>query len=172
MAEISDEELEGLEHYLTGIQQYLDEFDEEDAVSNFAGSQGYPSDGTFGGPLMCGKDGYKISKGEPLLDKEGNPENLISDFKFSNTTKFPYLCKNQDLFKMSQIPDDQKHFDINNPEWLGIVINSQNNSFLSNYARNKFGKKLCTNLSKIIGCETPPSYILNPPVLNTHQVIC
>ena len=73
MAEISDEELEGLEYYLTGIQEYLDNFDEEDAVSNFAGSQGYPSDGTFGGPLMCGKDGYKISKGEPLLDKEGNP---------------------------------------------------------------------------------------------------
>ena len=22
---------------------------------------------------MCGKDGYKISKGKPLLDKEGNP---------------------------------------------------------------------------------------------------
>jgi len=73
MAEISDEELEGLELYLTGIQEYLNNFDEDDAVSNFAGSQGYPSDGSFGGPLMCGKDGYKISKGEPLLDKEGEP---------------------------------------------------------------------------------------------------
>ena len=73
MAEISEYELEGLELYLTGIQEYIDNFDEDDAVSNFAGSQGYPSDGTFGGPLMCGKDGYKISKGEPLLDKEGNP---------------------------------------------------------------------------------------------------
>lgn len=73
MEEISDEELEGLELYLTGIQEYLDNFTEEDAASNFAGAQGYPSDGSFGGPLMCGKDGYKISKGEPLLDKEGNP---------------------------------------------------------------------------------------------------
>lgn len=73
MADISEKELEGLELYLTSIQQYLNNFDELDAVSNFAGAQGYPSDGTFGGPLMCGKDGYKISKGKPLLDKEGNP---------------------------------------------------------------------------------------------------
>ena len=58
---------------MTSIQSYIDNFDEEDAVSNFAGAQGYPKDGTFGGPLMCGKDGYKISKGQPLLDKEGNP---------------------------------------------------------------------------------------------------
>ena len=63
----------GVELFLTGIQTFLDNFDEDDAVSNFAGAQGYPSDGTFGGPLMCGKDGYKISKGSPLLDKEGNP---------------------------------------------------------------------------------------------------
>jgi len=73
MDPITDEELEGLELYLTEIQTFLDNFDEEDAVSNFAGAQGYPSDGTFGGPLMCGKDGYKISKGSPLLDKNGEP---------------------------------------------------------------------------------------------------
>ena len=73
MKDITEEELEGLESYLTEIQQFIDNFDEEDARSNFAGAQGYPSDGTFGGPLMCGKDGYKISKGSPLLDKEGNP---------------------------------------------------------------------------------------------------
>lgn len=73
MKELSDEELEGIECHLTDIQAYLDNFNEEDAVSNFAGAQGYPSDGTFGGPLMCGKDGYKISKGSPMLDKEGNP---------------------------------------------------------------------------------------------------
>lgn len=73
MDTITDEELEGLEYYLTEIQNFLDNFDEDDAVANFAGAQSYPSDGTFGGPLMCGKDGYKISKGSPLLDKEGNP---------------------------------------------------------------------------------------------------
>ena len=73
MDEITDEELEGLEHYLTEVQAFIDNFDEEDATKNFAGSQPYPADGTFGGPLMCGKDGYKISKGKPLLDKDGNP---------------------------------------------------------------------------------------------------
>lgn len=73
MKDISPEELEGLEMQLTSIQSYLDNFSEEDASANFAADQGYPKDGTFGGPLMCGKDGYKISKGKPLLDKEGNP---------------------------------------------------------------------------------------------------
>lgn len=73
MKDISEEELEGLEIHLTQIQKFLDEFDEEDAVSNYAGAQPYPSDGSFGGPLMCGKDGFKISRGKPLLDKEGNP---------------------------------------------------------------------------------------------------
>jgi hypothetical protein len=73
MKDISEEELEGLEFHLTEIQKFLDNFDEDDAVSNFAGAQGYPSDGTFGGPLMCGKDGYKMSRGEPVLDKSGNP---------------------------------------------------------------------------------------------------
>lgn len=73
MAEISDTELAGLECYLTGVQSFLDQFDEFDAVSNFAGAQDYPADGSFGGPLMCGKDGFKISKGKPLLDDNGNP---------------------------------------------------------------------------------------------------
>jgi len=73
MKQLSEEEIEGIEYHLTDIQKYLDNFDEEDAVSNFAGAQGYPTDGSFGGPLMCGKDGYKISKGKPLLDKDGEP---------------------------------------------------------------------------------------------------
>lgn len=72
MKNLSDNELEGIEHYLTGIQQYLENFSEEDAISNFAATKGYPSDGTFGGPLMCGKDGYKIYRGEPMLDSNGN----------------------------------------------------------------------------------------------------
>ena len=73
MKELSDQELEGIECHLTEIQTFLDNFDEDDAVANFAGAQGYPQDGSFGGPLMCGKDGYKISKGSPLLDKNGEP---------------------------------------------------------------------------------------------------
>ncbi len=73
MKDISPEELEGLELQLTLVQNYLNNFTEEYAVSNFAADQGYPKDGTFGGPLMCGKDGFKISKGKPLIGPDGNP---------------------------------------------------------------------------------------------------
>lgn len=73
MSPVDESELSGLEYELTEIQSYIDSFDEEKAHSNFAGSQNYPSDGTFGGPLACGKDGYKMRKGEPVLDKDGKP---------------------------------------------------------------------------------------------------
>ena len=77
MEDISAEELEGLELHLTQISDFLTNFDEYDAVSNFASTQypnnrGYPTDGSFGGVLKCGKDGYKIYRGEPLRDKDGN----------------------------------------------------------------------------------------------------
>lgn len=94
MEPVSDEELIGLEYELTEIQSYIDSFDEEKAVSNFAGSQSYPSDGTFGGPLACGKDGYKMRKGQPVLDKEGKP---ITAFICSYRKPFSYyVLKNKD----------------------------------------------------------------------------
>ena len=73
MDKISNEELEGFEYQLTQFQNYLDNFDEESAKSNLAATQDYLKDGTFGGPLACGKDGYKMSRGEPVLDKNGEP---------------------------------------------------------------------------------------------------
>ena len=73
MDKISTEELEGFEYQLTQFQDYLDNFDEESAKSNLAAKQDYPKDGTFGGPLACGKDGYKMSRGQPVLDKNGEP---------------------------------------------------------------------------------------------------
>lgn len=73
MDKITEEELEGFEHQLTQFQNYLDNFDEDAATSNFAAQQDYPRDGTFGGPLACGKDGFKMSKGQPVLDKNGEP---------------------------------------------------------------------------------------------------
>ena len=69
MEEISDDELEGFEYFLTEIQQIIDNFNEESARSNFAGSQDFPKDGSFSGPLSCGfakypdqlkKDGTKM----------------------------------------------------------------------------------------------------------------
>lgn len=94
MTPVDDGELIGLEYELSEIQSYIDSFDEEKAHSNFAGAQGYPSDGTFGGPLACGKDGFKMRKGEPVLDKEGNP---IPAFICSYRKPFSYYAlKNKD----------------------------------------------------------------------------
>ena len=93
MDPVEPEELTGLEHELSEIQSYIDTFDEEKAVSNFAGAQPYPSDGTFGGPLACGKDGYKISRGQPVLDKNGDP---IVAFICSYRKPFSYLALKDD----------------------------------------------------------------------------
>jgi len=72
MDEISDEELEGFEYQLTEFNKYLENYDYQKATSNYAATQDYPKDGTFGGPLACGKDGYKMSYGKPVKDKLGN----------------------------------------------------------------------------------------------------
>lgn len=73
MEPISDDELEGFEHQLTQTQKYLDNFNDVAALSNMAAVKGYPKDGTFGGPLVCGREGFKKHKGENLLDNDGNP---------------------------------------------------------------------------------------------------
>ena len=72
MPVISDAELEGLEIFLSQIQGDIQNFNEKAAHSNFAATQGYPKDGTFGGLLMCGKDGFKQSYGKAVRDAEGN----------------------------------------------------------------------------------------------------
>lgn len=89
MEMVTDEELSGLEYELSEIQSYIDTFDEEKARSNFAAKQNYPSDGTFGGPLACGKDGFKISRGQPVLDKNGDP---IPAFICSYRKPFSYYA--------------------------------------------------------------------------------
>ena len=70
MPQVSDDELEGLEYELTGIQSYLKTLQRKMQFSNFAGDQGYPSDGSFGGLLVCGKDGYKMSRGQPCFRRK------------------------------------------------------------------------------------------------------
>ncbi len=82
MDPLSKEELEGFEYQLDYIQEYLNDFDENHAVSNFAGSQDYPSDKTFGGPLMCGREGFKKSRGEYVLNSAGEKiPNYICEFR-------------------------------------------------------------------------------------------
>lgn len=73
MEEISNEELDGFEYQLTDAQRYLDNFTEVTALSNMAAVKGYPKDGTFGGPLVCGREGFKKIRGEEVLDAEGKP---------------------------------------------------------------------------------------------------
>jgi hypothetical protein len=112
MAPLSDAELTGFQYELTEIQRVIDNFDEEQAHSNFAGAQNYPSDGTFGGPLACGKDGYKMSRGQPVLDKNGEP---IPAFICSFRKPFDYYAlKNADgsLVKTAFIEDLKKLEDI------------------------------------------------------------
>jgi hypothetical protein len=66
MKAISPEELYGFELQLTGIQKYLDNFTEKDALNNLAANKGYPTDKSFSGKLMCG---FAKEKGE--LKKDG-----------------------------------------------------------------------------------------------------
>lgn len=89
MSELEDDVLEGFEYELTGVQNYLENFSETEATSSFASDQPYPKDGTFGGPLSCGKDGFKMSKGEPVLDKDGEP---IKAFICAYRKPFEYLA--------------------------------------------------------------------------------
>ena len=71
MNPLSDEELEGFEYQLTEWQNYIDNFDEESAVSNFAVDQyggGFPpSDAGFCGKLQCG-----FAKKPGQLKKDGS----------------------------------------------------------------------------------------------------
>lgn len=65
-----DDELDGFEHFLTDIQEIVENFDEEDAVSNMARDKGFPKkEEGFSGSLKCGigiepgqmkKDGSKL----------------------------------------------------------------------------------------------------------------
>ena len=89
MKEISEVTLEGFEIELTQIQEYLENYSKKEATSNFASDQGYPKDGTFGGPLSCGKDGFKMCKGEPIKGPDGKP---VKAFICSYRKPFEYLC--------------------------------------------------------------------------------
>jgi hypothetical protein len=59
MSPLSDDELEGFEYQLTEWQNYLDDFDEECAHSDFAADKGFPEkDEGFSGKLVCGFASY------------------------------------------------------------------------------------------------------------------
>jgi hypothetical protein len=66
MTPISDNDLDGFEYQLSEMQEYLDNFSEQDAKENFAASMSYPSDNSFSGPLQCG-----FAKVKGQLKKDG-----------------------------------------------------------------------------------------------------
>ena len=110
MEVISEEELEGFEYYLTEVQEYLENFTEEEAVSNFAAKQNYPSDGSFGGPLSCG-----FAKEPNQLKKDGTPM-WYCTYKFpfdylrledseGNLIKTAFLEKEDSLTKLKKSGD-------------------------------------------------------------------
>lgn len=52
------DEIKGFEHYLEGVQNYLENFTEVDAVKNFAATQPRPADDSFSGPISCGRANF------------------------------------------------------------------------------------------------------------------
>jgi hypothetical protein len=108
MEKISEDELDGFEYQLTAIQEFLENFNEKDAKSNYASDQNYPSDGTFGGPLMCGKEGFKKSRGELLFDKNGEKiPNFICEFR-SPMVYYVLLSKDGKIIKSTYEKDKDK----------------------------------------------------------------
>ena len=74
---ISKTEIEGLEYELTDIQEQMENFTIDDAVANLAAKMDYPSDGSFSGPLSCGR-----AKTPKDLKKDGT-KMWHCPFKFS-----------------------------------------------------------------------------------------
>ena len=96
----------------------------------------------------CNKFGlYDLTAGTFVVVNGVNDVGAVTPFQLEGTRKFPYLCKDQKLFMPTE-DIKKKH-----PELLGVVMNAQNNSFLSTYARGTFGDKLCFNLSNIVSCK-------------------
>tara|TARA_B100000287_G_scaffold56539_1_gene49667 strand:+ start:586 stop:1611 length:1026 start_codon:yes stop_codon:yes gene_type:complete len=69
MKALDEDELNGFEMQLSEIQKYLDGFSEKDARKNYAAHQGFPTDNSFTGKLLCG---FATQKGE--LKKDGLPK--------------------------------------------------------------------------------------------------
>ena len=106
MEPLDPDELVGFELQLTEIQRYLDNFTEQDAKRNFAARQGFPSDGSFSGKLLCG---FATKKGE--LKKDGTPKwhcSMKFDFffyKVYNSEGKTVKCYFEKDFSEKLVPD-------------------------------------------------------------------
>ena len=68
MRKISDKKLDEFEVELTQAQQYLSKFNYYSAINGYAADKPNPKDGSFGGPIACGRAKYR---GQPK--KDGSP---------------------------------------------------------------------------------------------------
>ena len=110
MEPLDDEDLDGFEMQLAAIQEYLENFDEQDAVKGFAYDKGFPDDGSFSGRLQCG---FAEKKGQ--LKKDGT---LMwhCPFKFdffyveirNSEGEIELTCFQED-FDKSMVPDGGSH---------------------------------------------------------------
>lgn len=128
---VSDEELEGLEYYLTEIQHMVNNFDEESAAANFAADQGFPSkEEGFSKKLLCG---FGEHPNELKLD--GLP-------KWSCSSKFSFyyyalLNKDGETIKTSKLKKElpkpkngekiEKKFYSGCPRWQHLGFNKEMN---------------------------------------------
>jgi len=110
MEPIEEDDLEGFELQLASVQNYLENFNENDAVANFAADKGFPSDGSFGGKLQCG---FAKEKGQ--LKKDGTvmwhcPYKF--DFFYAEIKdkdgEFVSSCFQED-FNIEMVPEEGSH---------------------------------------------------------------
>ena len=78
MRKISDKRLDEFEIELTQAQTYLTKFNYNCAIGSYAADKPNPKDGSFGGPIACGRARYR---GQPK--KDGTP-------MWHCTYKFPF----------------------------------------------------------------------------------
>lgn len=97
---MSKDELDGFEYHLTEIQSYLDNFNYQSAISNFAADQPFPEDKSFSGPLSCG-----FAKSPGQLKKDGTP-------MWHCHYKFPFdywVIKNREGEILNSCLDGEEH---------------------------------------------------------------
>jgi len=98
MRKISNKKLDEFEIELTQAQTYLTKFNYNCAIGSYAADKPNPKDGSFGGPIACGRAKYR---GQPK--KDGSP-------MWHCTYKFPFdyygLFDENDNLVSTEFPDN------------------------------------------------------------------
>tara|TARA_Y100000310_G_scaffold150092_1_gene149480 strand:- start:8538 stop:9587 length:1050 start_codon:yes stop_codon:yes gene_type:complete len=110
MRKISDKRLEEFEIELTQAQHYLSKFNYHSAISSYAADKPNPTDGSFGGPIACGRARYR---GQPK--KDGSP-------MWHCAYKFPF-----DYYGL--FDKDEKLIKTEFPENYALLLKNKKDSF-------------------------------------------